>query len=93
MKKIRFWAQPLGDTELTTYVSEEDWNIYQERLDNGETNNDIFQDMFGEYDFEVGMTRLLGAYEVFDVEVGDCDCKSKKISKNEDIEEDGSRGE
>jgi hypothetical protein len=87
MKKIRFWAQPIGDTELTTYIPDEDWKVYQDRLDAGETNNEIFQDIFGEYDFEVGMTRLLGAYEAFDVEVGDCDCQSKKRQENEKNED------
>lgn len=87
MKKIRFWAQPIGDTELTTYVPDELWDQFQSRIDEGEKINNILQELLDEYDFEVGMTRLLGAYDAFDIEVGDCDCQSKKKSQNEKNEE------
>ncbi len=89
MKQIRFWAQPIGDTELTTTLTDEAWEIFQQRIDNGEKANDIFQDIWGEYQFEVGMTRLVGAYEAFDFETTDCDCEDSKKREIEKFSSDG----
>lgn len=94
MKKIRLWAQPIGDTELTTTLTDEVWQTYQDRLDNGETIDNIYQELVGEYHFEVGMTKLLPFWEAFDVEVSDCDCEdSKKRPIQRKEETDGSGGE
>ena len=69
MKQIRFWGQPIGDTELTTTISDEVWETLQQKIDSGSTANDIFQEIWNDYSFEVGLTRLVGRYEVFVIRV------------------------
>jgi hypothetical protein len=89
MKQIRFWAQPIGNTELTTTLNDEAWAVFQERIDKGEGANDIFQDLWGDYQFEVGMTRLVGLYEAYDFETTDCDCEDSKKRPIETFDSDG----
>jgi DNA polymerase III epsilon subunit-like protein len=89
MKQIRFWAQPIGDTELTTTLTDEAWSVFQQRIDNGESANNIFQDIWDDYKFEVGMTRLVGHYEAFDFETTDCDCEDSKKRVIEKYDSDG----
>lgn len=89
MKQVRFWGQPIGDTELTTTIPDDVWEKYQQRIDSGSTANEIFQEIWEDYRFEVGMTRLVGAYEVFDFETTDCDCEDSKKRKIEKFESDG----
>lgn len=87
MKQIRFWGQPQGKTEILTTLTDDVWNLIRERLDNGEKINTIYQELIEDYNFEVGETHLYGIYEVFDFEVGDCDCEDSKrsvIKKNEE---------
>ncbi len=89
MKQIRFWAQPIGDTELTTTLPDEVWETFQERINNGANANEIFQEIWDDYRFEVGMTRLVGRYDAFDFETTDCDCEDSKKRPIETFDSDG----
>lgn len=90
MKQIRFWAQPIGDTELTTTLPDDVWETFQQRIDNGANANEIFQEIWNDYRFEVGMTKLVGVYEAFDFETTDCDCEDSKKRPIEKFDSEGS---
>lgn len=78
MKQIRFWAQPFAQQELTTFVSDEDFQSLQDHIEHGEPLDFIFQQLWKSHDFQFGKTTILPHYEAFDWEVVDCDCEETK---------------
>jgi hypothetical protein len=78
MKQVRFWVQPFVNYELTTFVSDEDWQSYQDHLEHGENADFVFQRLLDTHDFTHGQMTILPSYEAMDIEWVDCDCKETK---------------
>jgi hypothetical protein len=78
MKQVRFCVHPFVNYELTTFVSDEDWQSYQDNLEHGENADFVFQRLLDTHDFTHGQMTILPSYEAMDIEWVDCDCKEAK---------------
>lgn len=78
MKQITFYVEPHSTQEITTTISDEEWETYEKLIEEGIGVNYIFQDIEDKYDFVYGKTTIIPAYTAFDMVITDCDCEESK---------------
>ncbi len=79
MKNITFYVRPFATQEISVVLEDEIWAPFQERIDNGESIETIFDEIWesGE-SFHYGQTTITQPEYCYDALISDCDCKVKK---------------
>ena len=90
MKNITFYVRPFATQEISVVLEDNEWAPFQERIDNGESIEIIFDELWesGE-NFHYGTTTITQPEYAFDAQISDCDCKKPKSSltkKEEEVE-------
>lgn len=79
MKNITFYVRPFATQEMSVVLEDELWAPFQERIDQGESIEIIFDEIWesGEA-FHYGATTITQPEYAYDAQISDCDCQRRK---------------
>lgn len=81
MKNITFYVRPFATQEISVVLEDDEWAPFQERIDNGDSVENIFDDLWDSGEsFYYGTTTISQPEYAYDALINDCDCKKPKSS-------------
>lgn len=80
MKRLTLWAKRYAEQEIEIVLTDEEWQIYNDRIENGDSINDVFPDLEPD-EMEYGNI-ITGEIEwISDYQVLSCQCQKKNIEE------------